>query len=122
MHKFLLLVSLALVSCTSPIQLEAFDSEVWKQGNEGCDENRRNMVTSLVEQKSLLLGESEARILRTLGQPDRNHLYGRNQKAYYYYLTPSSDCPVSGDSSTFLNLRFNAVGIASELLVMTEAN
>lgn len=122
MRSIVLLGVLLFSGCTAAIELEDFNSDSWKQDNEGCNSTRLEEVQRLIQQKSSILGQSEARIIQTLGQPDRNHLFGRNQKTYYYYLTPSSDCPSHGDSSRFLHVRFNAVGIASELLVMEESN
>lgn len=57
-------------------------------------------------------------IVELLGRPDRNELYKRNQKFYYYYLTPAPECAnYNANSSTRLAIRFNAMGLAKEIMI-----
>lgn len=56
-------------------------------------------------------------IVDLMGRPDRNELYKRNQKFYYYWIVPGEPCGKPNDSGTKLTLRFNAVGKAKEVSI-----
>lgn len=69
-----------------------------------------------MEQKEAILRKSEADIITVFGAPDKNELYGRNQKLFVYYTSPGPVCNLKNDSTSYLSIRFNAVGISSEVL------
>ena len=73
-------------------------------------------MNALLRQKDKLKGLSQDDIVEVLGKPDQNELYKRNQKFFYYLLSPGKAC---GSDSTAhrLSLRFNAMGFAKEVLV-----
>lgn len=75
------------------------------------------MTGRLMDQKAELLALSELDIVELLGRPDQNELYTRNQKFYFYFLTPSSSCDTPAEKPQRLMIRFNAVGLAQEILV-----
>lgn len=75
------------------------------------------MVTAIEAQKEKLLALDEMAIVKLLGKPDRNELYKRNQKFYYYYLQPGEDCSSFAGSAKRLAVRFNAMGLAKEIIV-----
>lgn len=66
-----------------------------------------------------MLGLEEMQVIELLGRPDQNELYKRNQKFYYYWLTPSDQCDSTHVAGTMLRLaiRFNAMGLAKEVAV-----
>lgn len=73
-------------------------------------------MAELTKQKDKLKGLSQGDIVELLGRPDQNELYKRNQKFFYYLLTPGKECG-SDSVAHRLSLRFNAMGFAKEVLV-----
>ena len=113
-----LLVCLMCLSCRKPLpELKGIETEVWTVDKNGCSGVRANSIEALKEQKTALLGLSEMEIVQVLGKPDRNELYKRNQKFYYYYLQPAPECEQHPDSALRLAIRFNAMGLAKEISV-----
>jgi hypothetical protein len=113
-----LLVCLMCLSCRKPLpELKGIETEVWMNDKNGCSGARVTSIETLKEQKVALLGLSEMEIVQVLGKPDRNELYKRNQKFYYYYLQPAPECEQHSDSALRLAIRFNAMGLAKEISV-----
>ena len=106
-----------MISCGKPLpNLEKIDLEKWKDDKWGCFKERSKALPELILQKEKLKGLSQDAIVDLLGRPDKNELYKRNQKFFYYYLTPGEKC--GKDTITQrLSLRFNAMGFAKEVLV-----
>ena len=114
MHKILLVFF--LWGCTASAELTNFDREVWKSDLFACNNNRSKQVDEVIMQKESLLGKSESDILNLFGAPDKNELYGRNQKFFVYYTSPGPGCNTKNDSTSYLSIRFNAIGVSSEVL------
>jgi hypothetical protein len=113
-----LLVCFICLSCRKPLpELKGIESKVWMADKNGCGGARVNSIEPLKEQKTALLGLSEMEIVQVLGKPDRNELYKRNQKFYYYYLQPAPECEQHPDTALRLAIRFNAMGLAKEISV-----
>ena len=107
---------LLLFSCGKSLpHFEGIDENAFKSDKNGCTMKRYAMRESLENQKSLLVGVSEMDIMKLLGRPDRNELYERNEKFYYYFLLPSPSCQERRSDSLKLVVRFNALGIAREV-------
>lgn len=111
-----------LCGCTSTIELKNFNQNAWKLDLNGCGTSRILQAQSIVDQKANLLGESESAIIRLLGAPDKNELFSRSQKIYRYYTLSGPDCTVQKDSVSYLSIRFNAVGLSSEVLHYQQLN
>ncbi len=120
MRKWLLLSVVCLVfSCGKPLpDLNPIDLAQWKEDKGGCQNIRTSYLAQLTEQKDELKGLSEGDIIKLLGRPDRNELYKRNQKFYYYDLEPGKSCD-STLTNQQLILRFNAMGRAKEVSIET---
>jgi outer membrane protein assembly factor BamE (lipoprotein component of BamABCDE complex) len=73
-------------------------------------------LSDLISQKEELKGLSEDDIIELLGRPDRNELYKRNQKFYYYDLEPGKPCDSTAHNQQLI-LRFNAMGLAKEVAI-----
>ena len=115
--RFLALLFLFLLSCGKPLPtFENLDIATWKADKAGCHQVRWKSMNALLRQKDKLKGLSQDDIVEVLGKPDQNELYKRNQKFFYYLLSPGKAC---GSDSTAhrLSLRFNAMGFAKEVLV-----
>jgi hypothetical protein len=104
-------------ACGKPLPtFENLDIAKWKEDKAACGKVRLETMEELTRQKDKLKGLSQDNIVELLGRPDQNELYKRNQKFFYYLLSPGKEC---GSDSTAhrLSLRFNAMGFAKEVLV-----
>jgi hypothetical protein len=109
-------ILLILFSCVKSLpDLSPIDLVKWKDDRGGCKMERYNFIEPLQEQIDELKGLSENEIIKLLGRPDRNELYTRNQKFYYYDLDPGKICNKTSDSIRTLTIRFNAMGFAKEV-------
>lgn len=104
-------------SCGKPLpDLAPVNLAQWKEDKGGCQNIRSTFLHELTSQKDELKGLSEGDVIKLLGRPDRNELYKRNQKFYYYDIEPGKSC-----DSTLVNqqliIRFNAMGRAKEIAV-----
>ena len=97
--------------------LQGFDSNVWKGDRNGCAGHRLQFYDTLRAQEAQLHGLTEMEVIALFGRPDKNELYNRKQKFYYYYLEPSSRCGDFPDSTALqLFIRFNALGLAKDIV------
>ncbi len=106
------------MSCGSKrVAFDNIDMEQWRTDRKACEGVRMQTKDTFVAQKHRLLSLSEADIVANLGNPDRQELYKRNQKFYYYYLEPAHDCRAADSTARPLRLaiRFNAMGLAKEV-------
>ena len=106
-----------LSSCGRSLpHIDGLDEAQWKNDKNGCAGTRATMADALLSQKEKLLSLSELEIVDVLGKPDKQELYKRNQKFYYYFIMPAPDCNVlSNANSLRLVIRFNAMGLAKEI-------
>ncbi|MEQ8582939.1 MAG: hypothetical protein RIC30_11625 [Marinoscillum sp.] len=114
-YFFPLLLVFLLSACYSIPKIEGFDKVAW--GSElSCNANRLSDAQLLVSQQDKLLGEGQAEIKLLLGAPDEHELYNRNQKFFYYNLTPSSGC----ENGTFrrLSVKFDALDRVKEVMII----
>jgi hypothetical protein len=117
MKKWLFL-SVVLISCGKPLpDVHDIDLNLWKEDKGGCKNFRSAEVNDLKSQLESLKALSEKDVIELLGRPDRNELYKRNQKFYYYDLEPGKSCADSIKANQQLVLRFNAMGFAKEVTV-----
>lgn len=107
------LIALLLCSCGKELPtLDGMDTDQWKNDKNACLGSRQSMETNLRTQISKLKGLAEMDVIKLLGRPDQNELYKRNQKFYYYFITPGPGCTSQDTASLKLVLRFNAMGYA----------
>jgi hypothetical protein len=98
--------------------LENLDLEQWRKDKNACGTYRMENLASVQSQKEKLLALKEMQVVELLGRPDRNELYKRNQKFYYYYLKSAPECAnYKADNTARLAIRFNAMGLAKEVMV-----
>lgn len=114
-----LLIMLLLAGCNRELPtLDAINAEQWKMDRNACGSYRTSAAASITSQKDKLLALKEMQVVELLGRPDRNELYRRNQKFYYYYLQPAPECAnYNPQKSTRLAIRFNAMGLAKEVMI-----
>ncbi len=107
------LLFLMLCSCGKALpRLEGIDIEKWKSDKNACIGDRTKMEVAMQSEMLKLKGLKEMDIVSLLGRPDANELYKRNQKFYYYFLSPGPGCAVHDSVTHRLVLRFNAMGYA----------
>jgi hypothetical protein len=113
------LLFIFIVGCGKSLpEIEGFDATAFKNDRNGCKGDRVASEEILIRDKQQLLALTEMQIVRVLGRPDQNEIYKRNQKFYTYFIQPAPKC--NGDSlkvSKKLIVRFNAMGLAKEIVV-----
>lgn len=107
------LAALLLFACGKELPtLEGIDLEKWKNDKNACLGSRQLMEPALRSEISKLKGLSEMDVIGLLGRPDQNELYKRNQKFYYYFISPGPGCTTADTAFHKLAVRFNAMGYA----------
>ena len=107
-----------LLSCGKSLPiLDGIDIEKWKEDKAGCSLIRKNLIDQLDHQREKIKSLSESEVVELLGRPDKNELLKRNQKFFYYYLEPGSNCPQGKPEFKKLMIRFNAIGLAKEVSI-----
>ncbi|HEY0743019.1 MAG TPA: hypothetical protein VGD40_16230 [Chryseosolibacter sp.] len=116
--SIVLLLSTLFHSCSNDLPtLNGIDIQQWKEDKNGCEGKRFPMASHLKIEKDKLLTLNEKEIIKVLGRPDRNELFKRNQKFYYYFLQPAPECNLGNDNAQKLVVRFNAMGLAKEVVI-----
>jgi hypothetical protein len=112
-----LLLLLLLSSCGVPDSLKNFDSETWKEDRYGCNGKRQDMLKELTNIRQELYGKKEYVVRNLLGKPDSETLLERNQRIYYYYIEPGTQCQERGKLSEAnrIEVRINPTGKVSEV-------
>lgn len=116
----LCILLLIISGCSrSTTDLKNFDEEAWKKDENGCMNTRSQMIENLIAVKNELKGLDQDHLIALLGKPDRQELYKRSQKFFYYQITPDASCgATSGDANIYLSIRFNATGLSKEVIIM----
>ncbi|MBL6449120.1 hypothetical protein JMN32_22605 [Fulvivirga sp. 29W222] len=111
-----------LYSCNKPVDLPNFDESKWQSDHNGCLGRRLQMMNNLKQCKEHIKGLTEDEIVQVLGKPDKNELYKRNQKFYIYEIANATECESSNEEAEhiYLNIRFNATGLAKEVLIYND--
>lgn len=121
---FLLIMTILLATgCRNKISIEGFEVQTWKSDKGGCSGQRQTVKKEFISIKNKLKGHTSSEIIEYLGKPDREDLYTRNQKFFYYYLEPGTHCSNSLEVSEAerITIRFSAVDRATEV-TLSRAN
>ncbi|MDX5421116.1 MAG: hypothetical protein LPK14_02605 [Hymenobacteraceae bacterium] len=112
-----LFVLLILGACSTPESLQGFDSETWKADRYGCEGGRQAMVDEFEGIRRELYGKKEYVIRNVLGKPDSEELLERNQRIYYYYIEPGTQCTERNrlSEANRVEVRINPTGKVSEV-------
>lgn len=109
-------IILLLTSCYSVPEIDGFDKEEWLADFESCEDTKLALARTIIAHQELILGEGQAEVKALLGQPSEHELYRRNQKFFYYNLTPTQDsCEITGQR---LSIRFDALDRVKELMII----
>ncbi|WP_421978976.1 hypothetical protein [Roseivirga seohaensis] len=111
----ILSLPLLITACTKKADVGDFDSAKWIGDQNGCLNQRSEMVQDLIKIKPNLLALYHKSIIEVLGKPDAEELYERSQTYYWYYIDPSPKCDQPSENPRKLSIRFTAMGIANEI-------
>jgi hypothetical protein len=123
MKLYLNIVMIALfffAGCNTDINLKNFDEVKWIEDTNGCKLDRLGMLDALEKQKDELKRLNQDEIIMLLGKPNQNELYKRNQKLFIYYISPKNCDEKIYQPYTYLSIRFNATGLAKEVIIYSE--
>lgn len=106
------------MSCSSaPDKLGNLDLKKWRGDRGGCNDVRKGLEGDFKSVEKELKGKFADTIGELLGRPDIHQLGERNTKFYVYYLTKGPQCEnmQARSESRKVILKFNAVGLLSEI-------
>ena len=119
--KYYLIAFILIVvgSCQSNIAFDSFDVDTWKKDRNGCQGSRMDLLPDLLNEQEKIIGLNQKSVSRSLGRPDRQELYVRNQKFFIYFVDPSASCSeqIAKKQPRQLHLRFDAIGKVNEISV-----
>ena len=113
---------LLLLACNNSTQLTGIDKERWAEDPNGCKGLRMEMYDDLKKNLENIKGSTQTELVELLGKPDMNELYKRSQKFFIYHLSPHKSCnsDTTVTDNVYLSIRFNAMGLAKEVLIYNE--
>jgi hypothetical protein len=124
-HHFLLIIlTIFAVSCKSvPDKIGSLDLVQWRSDRGGCEGKRNTQLADFKAIEKKLLSEHINDVGVWLGRPDIHQLGGRDQKFYVYFLEKGIHCNDIKKPSFAQKviLRFNSVGLLSEITYQKEA-
>lgn len=112
-----LLLCLLLSACGVPDSLKGFDSKTWKDDRYACNDVRKTLIDDFESIRRELYGKKEYVVRNLLGKPDSESLLERNQRIYYYYLEPGTQCTDKSrlSEANWVEIRLNPTGKVSEV-------
>ena len=111
-----MLLAVIAFGCRQEPYIHTFDQLSWQDDQNGCNGDRLNQFSILIDEQSELIGWKEATIRNYLGSPDYHELYIRNQKFLIYYIEPTLDCGTDGKENPLrLYVRMDALGQSKEI-------
>jgi len=116
LSKFFSISLIVLFACTSKFSLEGFNSEVWADDFNGCDNKRATLAEIIIDKKADLIGHGQNDIVAVLGKPNRHELYARNKKAFVYFVAGGPLCSQADSTQSKLIIRFDGVNRAKEVI------
>jgi hypothetical protein len=121
-YGILLCFLLGITSCTeSPDYLGDLDLKKWRNDRNACKGERTTLEEDFRGIQDQLMGKFADEVGTLLGRPDIHQLGSRNQKYYVYFLEKGRQCDdiKYKSSAKKVVLRFNAVGLLSEITYQT---
>jgi hypothetical protein len=115
---FVIIGLVVLASCGKSIDVEGFDVKNWRKDRGGCNGERKRLTEELTKIKKKFKGHTSEDVVATLGKPDREDLYSRNQKFYYYYLEPGTHCEdgnMKKSEADYVSFRLSAMNRVTEV-------
>jgi len=117
--RYLFIGLVLIFGCNSNVEdLKNFNEQTWMADSNGCEGQRLEMIDELVQVQEQLRGLSQTELTKLLGKPDRHELYKRSQKLFYYQISPGKACSADTEENVYLSIRFNAMGLSKEVIIM----
>ncbi|TLU99970.1 hypothetical protein [Dyadobacter luticola] len=116
--KLVIFCIIALTACsTPPDKLGSLDLKKWRSDRKGCNNVRVGLEKDFKAAQGQLMGKFADEIGDLLGRPDIHQLGERNLKYYVYFLEKGPQCDniQSKSEAEKVILKFNAVGLLSEI-------
>jgi len=113
-----------LLACSNPPEkLGNMDLNKWRSDRGGCNNTRKAMEKDLKAAEAELKGKFADTVGDILGRPDIQQLGERNTKFYVYFLEkgPQCDDMKAKSAAKKVILKFNAVGLLSEITYQDRA-
>ncbi len=107
-----------IAGCSSaPDKIGNLDLKKWRGDRGGCNDVRKGLESDFKGAEKELKGKFADTIGEILGRPDIHQLGERNTKFYVYYLSKGPQCEnmQARSASRKVILKFNAVGLLSEI-------
>ncbi len=115
---FLIFLTFFFISCYKQLEMGGFEKNKWTSYSTDCSMYRVNIAPKIIKNKEILLESTQNEIESILGNPQEHELYKRNQKNFYYRLTPPTDCG-NFEIVQYLSIRFNGLGRANLVQVIS---
>ena len=112
-----------MVACSGqPDKLGTLDLKKWRGDRGACEGRRVEQVDAFKAEQKQLMGKFIDEVGEILGRPDIHQLGERNIKFYVYFLEKGSQCEGNQKLSKAKKvvLKFNAVGLLSEITYQTQ--
>lgn len=122
LNCLILLVWFLGSSCSNaPDTLGRLDLKKWRSDRGGCQTLRKSLENDFKTVENELLSKHIDEVGHLLGRPDIHQLGSRDQKFYVYFLEKGPHCSdiTQKSSAKKVILRFNAVGLLSEISYKT---
>ena len=108
-------------SCGKGVEIENFDKNAWKNDPLACKNTRKAQIEALDKGKDLLKSLTPKQLINTLGRPDRQELYERNQRYYLYFYEKGAQCDgeldINLEKTPLIRIRFSAIDIVTEVII-----
>ncbi|QRR04272.1 hypothetical protein HWI92_19275 [Dyadobacter sandarakinus] len=106
---------------TPPDRLGKLDLKKWRGDRGGCKNERKALLDDFKAEQKTLMGKLADDVGGLLGRPDIQQLGERNLKFYVYFLEKGAQCdnPAGKSEAQKVILKFNAVGLLSEITYQT---
>ncbi len=121
-NLIILFLFLSVLGCTNPKEkIGDLDLKIWRSDRGSCNGERTKLIKQFQAVEESLKGQQVDDIGALLGRPDIHQLGGRNTKFYVYYLEKGPQCNDVAAKSTAnkVILKFNAIGLLSEITYQT---
>lgn len=114
----LIVLSILLTACGKALpDLVGINISEWENDKNGCNGSRKEVMEKMIAQKDQLLSLTEMDMTSLIGKPDQTELYKRSEKFYKYYFHNGPGCPADSIQPKAMIIRFNAMGLAKEVVV-----
>jgi hypothetical protein len=122
MKKLLVFIFISMLfgcSLNTSLKLEEINLSDFKKDRKACLGLRKEMLTTLEQQKKNFLGINENEIYYSLGRFDYQNLDKKNEKVIVYFLEKGPQCENlrNRTQSKCLILKLNSVSLVKEALI-----